>query len=183
MKTKAIKRDSFPFIIIFFFIFSAGSVFAQPRYVPPEDPLVEKNLEEWQNLKFGFMMHWGPYSQWGVVESWSICSEDVPWCKRKMDNYVGYVKAYTQLKNTFNPFGFNPEKWAAAAKEAGMKYLVFTTKHHDGFSMFNTKLTDYCITDPGCPFHTNPKANITKELFEAFRQQGFKVGAYFSKPD
>ena len=68
MKTKAIKRDSFPFIIIFFFIFSAGSVFAQPRYVPPEDPLVEKNLEEWQNLKFGFMMHWGPYSQWGVVE-------------------------------------------------------------------------------------------------------------------
>lgn len=147
------------------------------------DPLVLKNLEEWQDLKFGFMMHWGPYSQWGVVESWSICSEDVPWCRRNMDNYVDYVRAYEKLKDTFNPVKFDPDSWAKIAKEAGMKYVVFTTKHHDGFSMFDTKLTDYRITDPGCAFHNNPKANITKEIFTAFRKEGFKIGAYFSKPD
>jgi alpha-L-fucosidase len=147
------------------------------------DPLVLKNLEEWQDLKFGFMMHWGPYSQWGVVESWSICSEDVPWCRRKMDNYIDYVRAYEKLKDTFNPVNFDPGSWAKIAKEAGMKYIVFTTKHHDGFSMFDTKLTDYGITDPGCAFHNNPKANITKEIFTAFRNEGFKTGAYFSKPD
>jgi alpha-L-fucosidase len=147
------------------------------------DPLVLKNLEEWQDMKFGFMMHWGPYSQWGIVESWSICSEDVPWCRRKMDNYTEYVEAYENLKTTFNPVDFNPEKWARLAKSAGMKYLVFTTKHHDGFCMFDTKLTDYKITDPDCPFHSNPKANIAQELFSAFRAEGFKIGAYFSKPD
>lgn len=147
------------------------------------DPLVLKNLEEWKDLKFGFLIQWGTYSQWGVVESWSICSEDEDWCQRNMNNYVEYVKAYQKLKETFNPVKFNPGNWASLAKEAGMKYLVFTTKHHDGFCMYDTKLTNYRITDIGCPFHTNPKANITKEVFEAFRKEGFKVGAYFSKPD
>ena len=64
-----------------------------------------------------------------------------------------------------------------------MRYVVFTTKHHDGFCMFDTKLTDYKITDAGCPFHTNPKSNITKEIFDAFRAEGMWVGPYFSKPD
>ncbi len=163
----------------------AISTFAQ-EHDPDEketDPLVLKNLEEWQNLKFGFMMHWGPYSQWGVVESWSICSEDVPWCQRKSDNYVEYVQAYHKLQETFNPVKFDPESWASIAREAGMKYVVFTTKHHDGFSMFDTKQTTYSITDPGTPFHSHPKANITKEIFRAFRNEGFKTGAYFSKPD
>ena len=152
-------------------------------YIPPDDPLVQKNLEEWQDLKFGFMMHWGPYSQWGIVESWSICSEDVPWCRRNAEDYTEYKKAYEMLKTTFNPGLFDPESWARAAKEAGMRYLVFTTKHHDGFSMFDTRLTDYKITDEHCPFHKNPKADVTKYIFEAFRAEGFKVGAYFSKPD
>ena len=181
-KTNKSKR-TFAFFILFFVALSLQ--FAQdPGSEEKEtDLLVLQNLEEWQDLKFGFMMHWGPYSQWGVVESWSICSEDVPWCQRKMENYVEYVNAYEKLKDTFNPIDFDPESWAKIAKEAGMKYVVFTTKHHDGFSMFDTKLTDYSITDPGCAFHTNPKANITKEIFEAFRNENFKTGAYFSKPD
>ncbi|MBN1197837.1 MAG: alpha-L-fucosidase, partial [Bacteroidales bacterium] len=129
------------------------------------------------------LMHWGPYSQWGVVESWSICSEDEPWCRRNMKNYVDYCRTYTKLKNSFNPVQFNPEKWARAAKDAGMKYVVFTAKHHDGFCMFDTKQTDYSITDAGCPFSLNPMANVTKEIFDAFRAQGFWTGAYFSKPD
>jgi alpha-L-fucosidase len=128
-------------------------------------------------------MHWGPYSQWGIVESWSICSEDEGWCRRKNPDYIEYKKQYEALKLSFNPVSFNPEKWAAAARNAGMKYVIFTTKHHDGFSMFDTKLTDYRITDTECPFSVNPRANITKEIFDAFRKEGFWTGAYFSKPD
>ena len=153
-------------------------------YVPETDPMVVRKLEQWQDWKFGFMMHWGPYSQWGVVESWSICSEDVEWCKRpEGEPYVDYVKRYEQLPTTFNPTKFNPELWARIAKDAGTKYVVFTTKHHDGFNMFDTRQSDYRITAPNVPFHTNPRADITKEVFDAFRTQGFGIGAYFSKPD
>jgi len=151
-----------------------------------QDPLVAKKLEWWQDQKFGLLMHWGTYSQWGIVESWSICPEDEGWTQRRgpyADDYFGYVKAYEDLKTTFNPVKFDPDRWAAAAKDAGMRYVVFTTKHHDGFSMFDTKQTDYKITDPGCPFSTNPRSNVTKEIFNAFRTKGFGVGAYFSKPD
>jgi alpha-L-fucosidase len=155
-------------------------------YIPPRDPAVLKKLEWWQDLKFGLMMHWGTYSQWGIVESWSICPEDEPWCQRRgpySSNYFAYVTAYENLRKTFNPVKFNPEKWAAAAKNAGMRYVVFTTKHHDGFCMFDTAQTDYRITAPDCPFHANPRANVAKEVFAAFRQEGFGIGAYFSKPD
>jgi len=155
----------------------------QAQYVPDPDPQMNQKLAEWQGLKFGLLMHWGPYSQWGVVESWSICAEDEGWCRRKSDNYVEYKKEYENLKTTFNPVDFAPEKWAAAAKEAGMRYVIFTTKHHDGFSMFDTKHTDYKITDEGCPFNTSPRSNITKEIFDAFRAEGLWVGPYFSKPD
>jgi alpha-L-fucosidase len=147
------------------------------------DPQVLKNIDEWQDLKFGFLVQWGPYSQWGVVESWSICAEDEEWCQRKSDNYVEYKKAYEALKKTFNPSKFDADRWASLAQEAGMKYVVFTTKHHDGFCMYDTKLTDYKVTDKDCPYHTNPNADIAGQVFKAFRNKGFKVGAYFSKPD
>jgi alpha-L-fucosidase len=155
----------------------------EERYVPETDPLVLKNLEHWQDLKFGLLMHWGPYSQWGVVESWSICSEDEGWCRRKLPDYVEYKKEYEGLKKTFDPVNFDPSRWAKAARDAGMKYVVLTTKHHDGFCMFDSKYTDYKITSPDCPFHTNPGANVAKEVFDAFRKEGFLIGAYFSKPD
>ena len=153
-------------------------------YVPETDPAVVRKLEQWQDWKFGFMMHWGPYSQWGVVESWSICSEDVDWCRRPDGiGYVDYVHKYEQLPTTFNPVKFDPARWADIASAAGMKYVVFTTKHHDGFSMFDTKQTDYRITATNVPFHDNPRANIVREVFDAFRARGFGIGAYFSKPD
>ena len=164
----------------------AGAAAAQPedeRYVPETDPQVLAKLEHWQDIKFGLLMHWGPYSQWGVVESWSICAEDEGWCKRSQDDYIEYKRRYEGLQKTFNPVAFDPAKWARAARDAGMKYVVFTTKHHDGFSMFDTKYTDYKVTSPATPFHANPKANIAKEIFDAFRAEGFLVGAYFSKPD
>lgn len=153
------------------------------EYYPETDPLVLKKLEQWQNLKFGLLMHWAPSSQWGIVESWSLCSEDEDWCRRKIENYTEYKKQYEDLKQTFNPVKFNPEKWAKVASEAGMKYVVFTTKHHDGFCMYDSKFTDYKVTDMECPFHSNPKANIAKEIFVEFRKKDFWIGAYFSKPD
>lgn len=153
-------------------------------YVPETDPAALRKLEQWQDWKFGFMMHWGPYSQWGVVESWSICSEDVPWCKRPEGiGYVDYKRKYERLPETFDPTAFDPAAWARAAADAGMEYVVFTTKHHDGFSMFDTRQTDYRITAPGVPFHDDPRANIAKEVFDAFRARDFGIGAYFSKPD
>ena len=156
---------------------------ATAQYVADPDPLVRQKLDQWQDLKLGLLMHWGTYSQWGIVESWSLCSEDESWCKRSMPDYAEYKKAYEALQTTFNPVRFDPERWAKAAKDAGMKYVVFTTKHHDGFSMFDTKQTDYRITSPKTPFSSNARADVTRAIFDAFRAQGFMVGAYFSKPD
>jgi len=169
--------------ILFSLISNAQYEHEVTGYVWPEDEKVLQKLEEWQDLKFGLLMHWGAYSQWGIVESWSICSEDEPWCRRKNQNYIEYKKDYENLKTTFNPVDFNPRKWAEAAFNAGMRYVVFTTKHHDGFCMFDTKYTDYKITDPECPFSSHPLADVTKEIFDSFREQGFWIGSYFSKPD
>ena len=163
------------------------AIYEDERYVPETDPLVLEKLDQWQDKKFGLLMHWGTYSQWGIVESWSLCPEDYGWCKRRKGenptNYYDYKKEYEGLKKSFNPVKFDPVKWSKAAKAAGMKYMVFTTKHHDGFSMFDSKYTDYKVTDPDCAFSTNPKANITKEIFNAFRNEDLWIGAYFSKPD
>jgi len=93
------------------------------------------------------------------------------------------VKAYENLQTTFNPTHFDPDKWVKAAKDAGMKYVVFTTKHHDGFCMFDTKETDYKVTSSKTPFSANPKSNVANEIFGAFRKENFMIGAYFSKPD
>jgi len=185
MKSKQRNRTVLSLVLVALVVASSSVSWAQHQdSVDVEtDPAVLKKLEWFQDLKFGLMMHWGPYSQWGIVESWSICSEDEPWCQRTMDNYVQYCEAYEKLKNTFNPVQFDPDAWASAAKYAGMRYVVFTTKHHDGFCMFDTKQTDYCITDSSCPFHTNPRSNVTKEIFTAFRNAGFGIGAYFSKAD
>jgi alpha-L-fucosidase len=156
-------------------------------YVPDSNALVRTKIKEWQNIKFGLLMHWGAYSQWGIVESWSICPEEYGWCERKKgsnpNNYQTYLKEYEALQKSFNPILFNPDKWALAAKEAGMKYVVFTTKHHDGFTMFDSKYTNYKVSDSSCPFSVNPRKNITLEIFKSFRKQGLWTGAYFSKPD
>ncbi len=178
-------------LLSFLLLLHASLLFAQEhtasyQYQPPSDSLVRQKLAEWKKIKFGLLMHWGTYSQWGVVESWSICPEDEGWTQRKgpfAADWNTYLKAYENLQTTFNPIKFNPEKWAVAAKEAGMKYVVFTTKHHDGFCMFDTKQTDYKITGAKSPFASNPKSNVAKEVFDAFRKKDFMVGAYFSKPD
>jgi len=151
-------------------------------YVFPTEPEVRAKLEQWQDLKFGIIIHWGLYSEHGIVESWSICSEDEDWIPRDSTlNYNEYKEWYWNISNIFNPTKFNPEQWAQAAKSAGMKYVVFTTKHHDGFCMFDTKETDFSITQGA--FQNHPKADVAKYVFEAFREKNFMIGTYFSKPD
>ncbi len=155
-------------------------------YQWPADPLVSQKLTQWQDWKFGVLIHWGPYSQWGVVESWSICPEDEPWCIRRgpySREYHTYVSQYRRLFETFNPTAFDPQKWARACSRAGMRYVIFTTKHHDGFCMFDSKCTDYKITAKESAYSDNPRSNIAWEVFDAFRQQGMAAGVYFSKPD
>lgn len=174
--------------IFFLFMVLVSVSKAQQAYFPDPEPGIAERLEAWQDLKFGLLMHWGPYAQWGVVESWSICPEDLSWADgaRRGDDtldYYAYLKRYENLKTTFNPLHFDPEPWAIAAREAGMKYMIFTTKHHDGFCMFNTAQSDYSISDPGCAYSAMESRDIAREIFDAFREQGFWTGAYFSKPD
>jgi alpha-L-fucosidase len=150
------------------------------KYEWPTDQLVQQKLEHWRDQKFGMIIHWGLYAVPGMIESWALCSEE--WITRdSTQSYDDFKKWYWGLKKDFNPTQFNPDQWAAAAKSAGMRYLVFTTKHHDGFCMFDTKETDFKISNG--PFASNPKANVAKYVFDAFRKQGFMIGAYFSKPD
>jgi len=171
-------------VLVFITLFShaqqQGVHPSSTQYEWPTDLLVKQKLDQWQDQKFGMIIHWGLYAVPGIIESWSLCSED--WITRDSNSYYGdYKKWYWGLQKDFNPVNFNPEQWAKAAKTAGMKYLVFTTKHHDGFCMFDTKETDFKITHG--PFKNRPKANVAKYVFDAFRKEGMMIGAYFSKPD
>ena len=153
---------------------------ASLQYTVPADPKVREKLADWKKIKFGLLMHWGTYSQWGVVESWSICPEDEGWTQRRgpySADWYTYLKAYENLQTTFNPVKFNPERWAAAAKDAGMKYVVFTAKHHSGFCMYNTSTTSFNVINT--PF----KRDILKEIIDAYRKEGIAIGLYYSPED
>ena len=157
---------------------------AENGYEWPTDRQVLEKLDQWQDLKFGVLMHWGLYSLPGIVESWSICSEDVDWISRSTHHqpYDEYKKWYWGLKDEFAPVKFNPDQWADMMKDAGMKYMIFTTKHHDGFCMYDSKYTDFSIAHSKA-FAESPKRDIARHVFDAFRRKDFMIGCYFSKPD
>jgi alpha-L-fucosidase len=181
-----LKRASFlvlPFLLIPMSLLGQVSPGEGEAYLPPADPLVQEKLDRWQDLKFGLLMHWGLYAQLGIVESWALCSEDQPFQDRGGVPYTEFKEMYFGQIREFNPHAFDPGPWASAAKAAGMRYVIFTTKHHDGFSMWDTRQTEFRITGPESPFRDHPRANVAKEVFEAFRAQGFMTGAYFSKAD
>ena len=166
--------------------FAVGDIHLKPKtYEWPTDPAVLEKLDKWQDLKFGIMFHWGIYSIPGITESWLLCSEDRFSERRKRVsndmNYEEFKQWYWDLDRLFNPIQFNPAQWADIMYDAGCKYLIFTTKHHDGFCMYDTKLTDYKITNT--PYKEGKYSNIAYHVFDAFRQKGFMIGAYFSKPD
>ena len=90
--------------ILFSILLATLAMNAQNDSQPETDPIILNRIEQWQDLKFGFMAHWGMYSQWGVVESWSICNE--PWINRNGADYYEYKKEYQALNKTFEPKHF-----------------------------------------------------------------------------
>lgn len=155
-------------------------------YIAPCDPTVARHLDWYKGLKLGFMMHWAPVTQLGLMESWPLSDGDGHWSQtgiRWTADMDEFRSQYLQLNRTFNPIAFRPDHWARIARECGFRYLLFTTKHHDGFCMYDSQYTDYKITAPDCPFHSHHHADVTAALFDAFRAEGLGIGAYFSKPD
>jgi len=134
----------------------------------------EARLQWWREARFGMFIHWGPASVNGTEISWSRIGHphDIP----GMETVPPEI--YDNLYKKFNPTQFNADEWMQLAKDAGMKYVVFITKHHDGFSMWHTKLRpDYSIA--ATPFHRD----ICKEIADAAHKYGLKLGWYYSTRD
>jgi alpha-L-fucosidase len=126
-----------------------------------------ERLEWFRDLGFGLFIHWGLDSQIGSVISHSLAGASEDYRKRYFEG----------LPRTFNPRKFDPAVWATLAKLAGVKYVVFTTKHHSGFAMWNTRTTPFNV------MRTPARRDVTAEIVKAFRAQGIAVGFYFSPED
>lgn len=133
----------------------------------------EARLRWWREARFGLFVHWGPVSLKGTEIGWSRKGE------RRDRAGTGTIPAevYDTLYKQFNPTKFDADRWVAVARAAGMKYLVLTAKHHDGFCLFDSKLTEYKITN--APF----KRDVCAELARACRKAGIRLGFYYSPPD
>ena len=124
----------------------------------------EQRMKWWHEARFGMFIHWGLYSVLGRHE-WVMENEGIP------------VAEYQQLAQQFRPRPNAARDWARLAKQAGQKYMVMTTKHHEGFCNFDTKLTDYCAPKQG------PGRDVVREYVEAARSEGMRVGFYYSLMD
>lgn len=162
------------------FALAGGLPLLAARAEPPsatgkDDPLTSPRTEWWREAKYGMFIHWGVYS----VPAGYYHGKPVPgigeWI---MNNAHIPVAEYEQFTREFDPEKFNARDWARTAKAAGMKYMVITSKHHDGFSMFGTKVNRYNIVD-ATPFHRDPML----ELSRACRDEGIKFGFYYSIMD
>jgi alpha-L-fucosidase len=131
---------------------------------PPFTPAQPAAIKNWQDARFGMFIHWGPVSLKGTEIGWSRGAQ-IP------------IEEYDNLYRQFNPTKFNADEWVAVAKAAGMKYLVLTTKHHDGFCLWDTKQTEYNIMNS--PF----RRDVLKELAVACKKGGVALGTYHSTCD
>ncbi|HEV2352491.1 MAG TPA: alpha-L-fucosidase [Terriglobia bacterium] len=123
-----------------------------------------RRMKWWHQARFGMFIHWGLYSVLGHHE-WALEMEGIP------------IKEYEQLAKRFKPVPHAARAWAKLAKAAGQKYMVMTTKHHEGFCNFDTQLTNYCAPKQG------PGRDLVKEYVEAARAEGLRVGFYYSLMD
>lgn len=148
--------------ILFFILLTCSVSFAQLKKETEEEKTAR--LKWWTDARFGMFIHWGLYSQAARHE----------WVKKneRLTN-----EDYQKYFEEFNPDLYNPVEWAKMAKAAGMKYAVITSKHHEGFCLFDSKYTDYKATN------TPIKKDLLKEYVDAFRAEGLKVGFYYSLLD
>lgn len=123
-----------------------------------------ERLEWFRDIGFGMFIHWSVDAPLGGVISHSLVGADADYTRR----------FFEQLPASFNPRKFHPDAWAALAKLAGMKYVVFTTKHHAGFCMWDTKTTTFSVMNTPYP------KDLTREIVRAFRALGIAIGFYFS---
>ncbi len=150
-------------VILASFFLLGPALFAANDYQPTAANL---QAREWfQDAKFGLFVHWGIYSVRGRAE-WVLYNDRIP------------LKNYETLAQFFNPTEFNPAEWVALVKEAGMKYITITSKHHDGFAMFDSKVSDWDIVD-----RTPYKRDVLKMLADECRKQGIKLFFYHSQLD
>jgi alpha-L-fucosidase len=145
-----------------------GAAGAAPRLAAAAATAEEKDRERrmkwWHEAKFGMFIHWGLYSVLGRHE-WAMENEGIP------------VKEYEKLADRFQPKPNAARDWAKLAKRAGMKYMVMTSKHHEGFCLFDSKLTSYCAPKQACG------RDLVAEYFDAVRGEGLRVGLYYSLMD
>lgn len=133
------------------------------EYGPPP-PDHERRMEWWRQAKFGLFIHWGLYSILGR-DAWVMGDEDVP------------LQEYEELASQFRPLPDVPRIWARLARAAGMRYMVLTTKHHEGFCLFESTLTDYCAPRRAAG------RDLVREFVDAARSEGLRVGFYYSLMD
>jgi len=150
-------------------------LFVNESYTQPtKEPERSVRTQWWSDAKFGMFIHWGLYS----IPAGEWKTDNVS--GQKYSEWIMYqlkipVKDYELLARQFNPVKFDARQWVKIAKSAGMRYIVITAKHHDGFSMFGSKVTKYNVVD-ATPYHKDP----LKELASACREEGIKLGIYYS---
>jgi alpha-L-fucosidase len=136
-----------------------------------EDPTADDRMDWWPEARFGMFIHWGLYSvaggEWEGKRGEMIAS----WLQHEL---LIPPDDYAKLTSGFTAENYKPVEWAALAKRAGMKYAVFTAKHHEGFSLFDSKLSEFDV------MNTPAKRDVTREFLDAFRGAGLKAGLYFS---
>ena len=161
------RRSIIPLLLACASLCAASAAFAETKDER------DTRMKWWREARFGMFIHWGVYSvpagtwkgqQIGGIGEWIMNTGKIP------------MKDYAAFAQQFNPTKFNADEWVSIAKNAGMKYIVITSKHHDGFAMFHSKVSPYNIYD-ATPFKRDPLA----ELAEACRKQGMKFGFYYSQ--
>jgi alpha-L-fucosidase len=134
----------------------------------------DERMQWWREAKFGMFIHWGVYAQWaGVYKGNEQLKGGAEWI---MNRSKIPVSEYQEMAKQFNPIQFNAEEWVKMAKDAGMKYIIITAKHHDGFAMFKTTASKWNIVDA-----TPYGKDILLPLSEACKKYGIKLGFYYSQ--
>ena len=137
----------------------------------------DQRMAWWREAKFGMFIHWGVFSvPAGVYHGNPAPKGSIQFSEWLMFSCRIPVVEYRQFAKQFDPVQYNAEDWVKAASDAGMKYIVITTKHHDGFAMFDSKASDWNIVQAS-PYGKDP----LKELAQACRQHGLKLGFYYSQ--
>ena len=151
------------FIVLTLLLAIAATSFAEDKYIPSEGNL--KARQEFADSKLGIFLHWGIYSIFAQGE-WYIHGKGIS------------ISEYKKAADAFYPHRFDAKAWVSAIKDAGAKYICFTTRHHEGFSMWDSKYTNYDIVDA-----TPYKRDVLKELIKECRRQGLKIHLYYSHVD